>query len=89
MLGDTFGARLVVVRLFFRMGGVASMLNQVAIENAVNHQIGVAANRGSEMRIVALVQTVVSVGRGAVTCLLEAAQELGAQRVSLRMIAKD
>ena len=58
------------------------------IEHAVHHQIGVAPDGGGEVRVVFFVEAEVAVGGVAVNGFFQAAEQLGAKRVTLRMSAQ-
>ena len=85
VLGQAFHAGDVVAELEAARRGLAEVLDEVLVEDAVDHEVGVAADGRGEMRVVLLGQAVMPVGRGAVDGLAQAAQELGAQRVALRV----
>ena len=68
---------------------MAGVFFEIGIEDAMDDEVGVAADRRGEVGVVIFRQTVVAVGRGAVGGLFQTAQELGAQRVALGVRRED
>ena len=89
VLRQAFHAGDVVAELEAARRGLAQVFDEVLVEDAVDHEIGVAPDGRREVGVVLFGQAVVAVCRRAVDRLAQTAQELRPQGVALRVRFED
>ena len=68
---------------------VLALTGKVGAEHAMDDEVAVAADGRGEVSVVVFMQTEMAVGAGAIAGFFEAAQELGAQGVALRVVGEE